>query len=273
MLKALDINRSSYYEWKQRKPSKQQLRKEEITALVKLVHQESHEIFGAPKIANILRDMGHVLSTKYVSNIMRVNGWRAHYVKPYVITTKNCDFTSKLKNILNRNFNPKAPNAVWVTDITYIWTKTDGFAYLTSVMDLYSRKIIAWTLSDTMRVEDVLGCIKIAKNRREFTQALIIHSDRGSQFTSDEYFELTEGMKTSFSNKGNPWDNAPIEAFHALIKREWFKKYQPLNFQHAYDLTFEYIEGFYNTTRPHSHCDGISPNQFEMLFKFRTCIA
>jgi transposase InsO family protein len=269
VLRILELNRSNYYEWKEREPSKQKMRKQEITTLVGQIYYESHEIFGAPKIAGILREMSHVLSTKYVGDIMRENGWRAHYVKPYVITTKNCDFTSKLKNVLNRHFNPDTPNAVWVTDITYVWTKEDGYAYLTSVMDLYSRKIIAWTLSDTMRVEDVLRCIKVAKKRREFTKALILHSDRGSQFTSGEYFKLTTGMTTSFSDKGNPWDNACIEAFHALIKREWFKKYQPVTFQHAYDLTFEYIEGFYNTVRPHTHCDGKSPNEFEKQFNLR----
>ena len=273
VLRILELNRSNYYEWKEREPSKQKQRRSEMAELIERIHYDSHEIFGAPKIAGILRDMGHVLSTKYVGDIMREHGWRAHYISPYTVTTKNSDFTTKLKNILDRNFKPESPNAVWVTDITYVWTHEDGFAYLTSVMDLYSRKIIAWTLSKTMRVEDVLKCIAEAKGRRDFTHALIIHSDRGSQFTSDDYYKLTKDMTTSYSRKGNPWDNACIEAFHALIKREWFKKYRPLNFQQAYHLTFEYIEGFYNTIRPHSHCGGKSPSQFETQFNFKQLTA
>lgn len=263
MLKVLKLSKSGYYDFVKRKPSITKLRKEEITKLVKEIHHNSKQIYGAPKIAAILRNNGEVISDKYVGNIMRENNLKAHYIKPKTITTKNCDFSTELKNVLNRDFNPDKPNAAWCTDITYIWTYEDDFVYLTSVMDLFSRKIIAWTLSKTMEVREVLKCIEIAKERRQYDKALIIHSDRGSQYTSSKYRKLLEDIKASYSRKGNCWDNACIESFHALIKREHLYRYKIRNYHHAYQLVFEYIEGFYNTVRIHSHCEYQSPNDYE----------
>ena len=270
VLKKLDVSKSGYYDFLKRKPCKQKQKKEELTVVIKEVHQESKEIYGAPKIAKILNNSGIKVSEKQVGNIMRELGLKAHYIRPYTITTKDCDFSSELKNELNRNFNPDKPNAAWCTDITYIWTKEEGFVYLTSVMDLFSRKIIAWTLSKTMAVEEVLKCIRIAKSRRQNDEALIIHSDRGSQYTSSEYQELVSKIKASYSRKGNCWDNACIESFHALIKREWLYRFVPEDYDQVYQLVFEYIEGFYNTIRIHSHCDYISPNDYEKQYQEKT---
>lgn len=110
--------------------------------------------------------MGEIVSERLVGKIMREHGLKAHYTKPWTKTTKNCDFSKELKNVLKRDFYPTKPNSVWCTDITYIWTKESGFVYLTSVMDLYSRKIIAWTLSLTMEADEVLQCLKMARSRR-----------------------------------------------------------------------------------------------------------
>ena len=198
---------------------------------------------------------------------MREHGIKAHYIKPYTITTKGCDFSSILQNILKRDFNPAKPNAAWCTDITYIWTYDEGFVYLTSIMDLYSRKIISWTLSDTMETAVVLKCLKEAKEKRRTESPIVIQSDRGVQYTSGMYQELTKDMIASYSKKGTPWDNACIESFHSLIKREWLNRYKITDYHHAYRLVFEYIEGFYNTSRIHSHCEYLSPNQFEQKYQ------
>ena len=109
---------------------------------------------------------------------MQEMGIKAHYIKPYTITTKNYDFSIKLKNILKRNFNPKKPNSAWGTDITYLWTQEDGFVYLSSIMDLYSRKIIDWKLTKTMEVKEVLKCLKEAKDRRKTDNPVVIYSDK-----------------------------------------------------------------------------------------------
>ena len=201
MLKKLQLSKSGYYEYLKRKPCKRKIRKARITERIKKIYRDSKEIYGAPKITEILKKEGEKISEKYVGNIMRENNIKAHYIKPYTITTKDCDFSNKLKNILNRDFNPKAPNQAWCTDITYIWTADEGFVYLTSIMDLYSRKIIAWTLSKTLEVDEVLKCLETAKKRRKSAKPIVIHADRGVHYTSKKYKRLTKQMKRSYSQK------------------------------------------------------------------------
>lgn len=121
-------------------------------------------------------------------------------------------------------------------------------------MELYSRKIIAWVLTKDMKAESVLEVIKIAKERRNIEKPLVLHSDRGMQFTCEEYRNLTNDIKRSYSKKGTPWDNACIESFHSLIKREWLNRYKIWDYEQAKRLIFEYIETFYNTVRIHEHC-------------------
>ncbi len=267
VLKQLGISTSGYYEWKKRGKSQQQIRKERIVQRIREIHMESFENYGAPKITHILRERGEVISERTVGKYMRENGIRAQYVKPYIATTRDSDFSSRLKNILKREFNPTKPNTVWCTDITYIWTHEEGFVYLTSIMDLYSRKIISWKLSRSMEVEEVLECLKQAKQRRKMENPLVIHSDRGSQYVSWYYMQLSEGMQRSYSEKGTPWDNACIESFHSLIKREWLNRYKIMNYDMAYQFVFEYVETFYNTVRIHRHCDYMSPNAYEKLYE------
>ena len=197
---------------------------------------------------------------------MKEMGIKAQWVNPWTITTIDSDFSNELQNILDEQFTPERPNAVWCSDITYIWT-TDGFVYLTSIMNLYSRKIIAWTLSQTLEVSCVIHTINKAKARRSIKLPLIIHSDRGSQYVSQAYREATAKMQRSYSKKAFPWDNACIESFHALIKREWLNRFKIRDHQQAYRLIFDHIEAFYNTKRIHSHCDYMSPNDFEKLYE------
>ena len=197
---------------------------------------------------------------------MKENNIKAHYIKPYTVTTKDCDFSNRLHNILKRDFNPKALDEAWCTDITYIYTQDEGFVYLNSIMDLYSRKIIAWTLSRTLEVDEVLKCLETAKRVRKTANPVVIQSDRGVHYTSQKYKELTKGMIRRYSGKGNPWDNTCIESYHAVIKREWLNRFKIMNYKHAYQLVFEYLEGFYNTVRIHSHCDYLSPNEYEMRY-------
>jgi transposase InsO family protein len=195
---------------------------------------------------------------------MKELGIKAWYRPKYVRTTVDSDFSSKLKNMIKRDFSPASPDRIWLTDITYIWTKEDDFVYLVSVMDAFSRKIIAWKLSKSLEVGFVIDCIRIAKERRKTSDILVIHSDRGSHYISKAYIgEVGETITRSYSRCGNPWDNAPIGSFHALIKREWLRKFKIINYYHAYQLIFEYIEAFYNTIRIHGTLQYLSPAQFE----------
>ena len=262
VLRILGVSRSGYLAWKNRLPSKREKRKEQIKERIVEIYQESHQNYGAPKIAECLRREGEKIADKTVGNYMRELGIKAQYVKPYTVTTIEPDLSSRLRNILKEKFNPEEPDAVWCSDITYIWTY-EGFVYLTSIMDLYSRKIISWVLSNTLEAKYVVKAVEKAKRRRGVEKPLILHTDRGIQYVCREYVEATAGMKRSYSKKAYPWDNACIESFHALIKREWLNRFKIKNYDHAYKLVFEYIETFYNTVRIHSHCGYLSPNEYE----------
>ena len=266
VLRILGVSRNGYLAWKKRLPSDQELRKQRIKERIQEIYDESHQNYGAPKITEILRQEGEEIAEKTVGNYMRQMGIKAQYIKPYVITTIDPDFSSQLKNLLDEQFNPTAPDEVWCSDITYIWT-FEGFVYLTSIMDLFSRKIIAWVLSDTLEAKWVIKAVERAKEIRNVTKPLVMHSDRGIQYVCQDYVKATEGMNRSYSKKAYPWDNACIESFHALIKREWLNRFKICDYDHAYRLVFHYIEAFYNTVRIHSHCEYCSPNEYEQLYK------
>ena len=267
MLKQFGVSRSGYRAFLNHKPSNMQQRKESVKKKIQTIYDDSKQNYGAPKITKELQKSGETISERTVGKYMKEMGIRAQWVKPWTTTTRDSDFSKELHNILNEQFNPDRPNAVWCTDITYIWTR-DGFVYLTSIMDLYARKIIAWTLSDNMEVSCVINTINKAKERRNTDLPLIIHSDRGSQYVSKAYREATEKYQLSYSHTGYPYDNACIESFHSLIKREWLNRFAIADFNQAYRLVFEYIETFYNTVRSHSHCDYMSPNEFEKLYMY-----
>ena len=266
MLKYLGVSRSGYRAFLRRKVSAREQRRDSVKKQIQTIYDKSNQNYGAPKITKELQKSGVRIAERTVGKYMREMGIKAQWVRPWTTTTRDSDFSNKLQNILDEQFNPDRPNAVWCTDITYIWTH-DGFVYLTSIMDLYARKIIAWTLSDTMEVSCVIDTIHKAKAHRSTDLPLIIHSDRGRQYVSQMYRNATAGMQRSYSHTGYPYDNACIEAFHSLIKREWLNRFQILDYDHAYRLVFEYIETFYNTVRIHSHCNYMSPNDFEKLYE------
>lgn len=180
VLRILGVSRSGYFAFKKHVLSVCQAKKEKRMKEIREIYEESHGIYGAPKIAAKMRRDGDQISEKTVGNYMREMGIRACYRKHRTQTTRDPDFSSELKNLLDRDFHPGSPNAAWCTDITYIWTM-EGFVYLASIMDLYSRKIISWTLGDTLETKWVLEAVKKAKKKRNVEQPLVIHSDRGVQ--------------------------------------------------------------------------------------------
>ena len=256
------VSRSGYNSWKNRVPSIREQRKNNVKNKICDIYDESHQNYEAPKITAILNKNGETISEKTVGNYMREMGLKAQWIKHYTITTIALDLSGTYKNILKKQFNPDTPDVVWCSDITYIWT-FDGFVCLTSIMDLYSRKTIAWELSRTLEAKWIIKAVEKAKKNRHVTSPLIMHPDRGCQYTSVDYIDATEGMTRSYSKKGYPWDNACIESFHSLLKREWISRFKIKDYKHAYKLVFEYIETFYNTVRIHSHCNYESPNKHE----------
>ena len=213
----------------------------------------------------MLRRNGEIIAERTVGKYMKQIGVRAQYIRPYTRTTIDPDFRSSLKNILSQQFDPEKPDAAWCSDITYIPTE-EGFVYLTSIMDLYSRKIVAWTLSTTLEAVHVADTVRKAMKLRKVSSPLVLHSDRGSQYVSEAYLEAAQKAQLSYSKKGYPYDNACIESFHSLIKREWLNRFRITDYSHANKLVFEYIEAFYNTVRIHSHCGYLSPDDFENLY-------
>ena len=244
MLKFLGVSRSGYLAWLHHVPSDTEKRREAVKAKIQDIYDDSKQNYGAPKITVELRKTGEVISERTVGTYMRQMGIRAQWSKPWTITTKDSDFSTELQNILDEQFNPDRPNAVWCSDITYIWT-----------------------LSETLEVSCVIDTINKAKARRNIDQPLIIHSDRGSQYVAKEYKKATENMQRSYSKKAFPWDNACIESFHSIIKREWLNRFKIRDYKQAYQLIFEYLEAFYNTKRIHSHCNYMSPNEFERVYE------
>lgn len=177
ILKKLGVSRSGYHAWRKRAPSNTEMRRAALKEKIQEIYDESHQNYGAPKITAELQKSGERVSEKTVGNYMRQMGIKAQWVKPYVQTTIDSDFSQKLKNILNEEFNPEHPDAVWCSDITYIWT-FEGFVYLTSIMDLYSRKIVSWVPSETLEATHVVKCIEKAKKVRNIEKPLIFHCDR-----------------------------------------------------------------------------------------------
>lgn len=264
VLAKLGLSVSGYYDFHRRTPSETELRRDLVMDKILEIYDKSKQIYGAPKIREELLKVGLFVSERTVSNYMKKLNIHACWVKKSVKTTIAPDFSLKLKNILEQRFNPEKPNEIWCTDITYIWT-LEGFVYLTCIMELYSRKIIAWELSESLDSNGVVRAIEKAIKLRR-SKPKIIHTDRGCQFVSSSWTKATEGIDKSYSKKAFPWDNACIESFHSLIKREWLNRFVIKNYDHARKLIFEYIDTFYNTERMHSHCGYTSPNKFEKQY-------
>ena len=188
MLKILGVSRSGYRSFLNRKVSHTRQRKNAVKKEIQKIYDNSKQNYGAPKIAQELRKSGETISQRTVGKYMREMGIRAQWTKPWTTTTKDFDFSKELHNILNEQFNPERPNAVWCTDITYIWTQ-DGFVYLNCVMDLYARKIIAWTLADTMEVSTV-----IEKSTRQKPVVVLIYHLLSIQIVATSIFQM-RGVK------------------------------------------------------------------------------
>ena len=186
VLKILGVSRSGYINWKKRLPSQRELRKQAVKERILEIYHDSHQNYGAPKITECLKKEGETIAEKTVGNYMRELGIKAQYVKPYTVTTIDSDFSEELENILDEQFNPTEPDAVWCSDITYIWTFA-GFVYLTSIMDLYSRKIIAWVLSNTLEAKWIIEAVAKAKRVRKVSKPLIIHTDYAEENTMPKF--------------------------------------------------------------------------------------
>jgi putative transposase len=267
MCEVLGVSKSGYYAWRNRPKSNQKIRREKLMVQVKRAHLESRETYGSPKITKQLNNNGVKVSQRTVTRIMKKIEIRSKTVKKYKATTNSKHNLPVYPNLLNQNFTVTRPGEVWVGDITYIWTK-EGWLYLASIMDLFSRRILGWDIQARMTKGLVMTALARAIVVQKPSPCLIHHSDRGSQYASKEYQALLRrnGMFTSMSRKGNCYDNACIESFHGIIKREliFHQNYQTR--EEAKRSIFEYIVSFYNSKRIHSTNGYISPIAYEKLY-------
>lgn len=267
MCLVLGVSKSGYFKWLNRPKSDRQKKHEKITKAILRIHLEYKQRYGSVKITKTLNKRGVAVSERTVSRIMTKNKWTSCTIKKYKATIHSNHKNPVSENVLNRRFNVSQPNQAWVTDITYISTN-EGWLYLASVMDLYSRKIVGWSMEKTMTKELVIGALKMACKRQKPGRGLIHHSDRGVQYTSLEYQSLLDNydMISSMSRKGNCYDNACIESFHGILKRELVYQTKYKTREEAKKSLFEYIEFFYNSKRIHSTLGYNTPNEFEKMY-------
>ncbi|MCM3704045.1 IS3 family transposase [Paenibacillus macerans] len=267
MCSVMQVSRSGYYKWIHRKPSEQEKRRKKLMKRIQHHFNGFKQRYGSPKIAHKLREEGWVVATKTVAKLMKAMGLRSRVVKKYKATTNSKHNQPVYDNVLNRQFHVDAPNRVWVTDITYVATK-QGWVYLASVMDLFSRRIVGWSMGSRMTKELVLDALDMAYKRRKPKPGLVHHSDRGSQYASTEYRERLDRYKMigSMSRKGNCYDNACIESFHSVIKKELVYLTTFQTRKQAYEAIHSYIELEYNRIRIHSSIGYLTPHLCEKRY-------
>ena len=266
MCRLLDVSRSGFYQWLRSPLSDRAVADHRLLGLIRATYTASHGVYGAPRIFLDLREAGETCSKHRVARIMRANHIKAlhGYRTPRYARGPTSLLTP---NTLQRGFTVPRPNTAWVTDITYVRT-WEGWLYLAVVMDLYSRRIVGWSTKPTMARELVLDALLMAVRRRK-PKPTLIHSDQGSQFSSDAWrrFCRAHHLEPSMSRRGNCWDNAVAESFFSNLKKERIKKRIYTTREMATAEIYEYIELFYNPTRRHSHLSGVSPEAFEAVSK------
>jgi putative transposase len=268
MCKLFGVSRSGYYKTRKALKSERTKRQEEITGKIEDIFHSYDSIYGAPRIADCLRDEKYVISDKTVARMMRRRGLFAGTKKKFRITTTDSKHDLPIApNLLNRKFETTGPNKVWMSDITYIRTK-EGKMFLASVMDLYTRKIVGWSLQSHMREELVLEAFNKAVAAQKPPPGLIHHSDRGSQYASHDYQKRLKECKMicSMSRKGNCYDNAVIESYHSTLKKELVYRVSFKTKKMAQEKIYRYLEFFYNRKRKHSSLGYRSPVLFEALY-------
>jgi transposase InsO family protein len=262
------ISRSTFYEVVNRQPSNRAIETQALKQAIQAIYDASDGIYGAPKIHYLVgRDYGIHTGLKRIQVIMRQLGLRSITTKKYRPQVNREPVFDRF-NVLDQDFKTTGPNQKWLTDMTYIYTVHDGWTYLASVMDLYSRKIIGYAYGPDMTTNLVLTALGNATLNRRQQRGIIVHSDLGSQFTAGDYEQALHqmGMIHSYSRKGTPYDNAGIESFHSILKKEevYVATYQ--TFKQARIRLFQYIEGWYNRRRIHSALGYLTPDQFEKRY-------
>lgn len=265
MCEVLDVSRSGFYAWCGRGKSKRATHREQLVRRIEAVHQESRCTYGSPRIAAELKDQPVTACRNTIAKIMKEEEIAAKKTKRFVPRTTDSTHDHPVApNRLDRKFQAKAPNRKWVCDLTYIYTE-EGWLYLSVVIDLFSRKVVGWSMSDDMKAPSVAAALQMAIARRKPGVGLLHHSDRGSQYACGFYRQLlaNHGIEASMSRSGNCYDNACAESFFSTLKTEEVYRNRYRTRAEARASVFEWIECWYNRKRRHSSLGYLSPEQFE----------
>lgn len=267
LCRVLGVSRSGYYAWRTRPASQRSQADRALVARIEAIFQQSRHTYGSPRIHADLVAHGVRCSAKRVARLMRLAGIRARRPRRSKATTDSRHAFAVAENVLQRAFDAAAPNTKWAADITYIGTH-EGWLYLAVVMDLFSRRIIGWSMQATLATSLVLDALWMAMHQRQSSEPVLHHSDRGSQYASDDYQNALRaaGIACSMSRKGDCFDNAVVESFFSTLKRE-LVYHQPYTTRNqARSAIFEYVEVFYNRQRRHSALGYVSPTEYEAQY-------
>ena len=264
----LQVYRSGYYAWLKRPDSERKQRRQRLTRRIHEIFLSSRRLYGSPKITHVLREEGVRVGQKTVAQIMRECGLKSRTVRKYKATTNSKHNHPVHDNVLNQTFVAQRPNQVWMSDITYVWSN-EGWLYVASVMDLFTRKIVGWKAGARMTTDLVISALEQAYRREKPSEGVLHHSDRGSQYASKEYQTKLQQYKMigSMSRKGCCYDNACIESFHSVIKRELIHLETFKTRAQAKQQIWEYIERWYNRGRIHSSIGYKTPVQFQSAYQ------
>ena len=265
MCRVLRVSAAGYYDWLQRQPSVSEQRREDLAEAIRTIHAEMKGRYGSPRMHAELKARGHSCSVNTVAKSMKLLGIQAISHRKFRVRTTDSNHEFPIaSNELDQDFTATKPNQIWLSDITFIPTR-EGWLYLAAVEDLYSRRVVGWSMGTTLESRLVVDALHMAVAQRFPDEGLLAHSDRGSQYASEHYQRVlaTLGITCSMSRAGNCYDNAPMESFFASLKKELVHHVDYPTVEAAKASLFEYIEVFYNRVRRHSSLGYVAPEEFE----------
>jgi transposase InsO family protein len=274
MCNELNVSPSGYYAWRTRPASAREMANQELYQKIEAVYNDNHSVYGSPRIYQELKDQGVTCSENRIARLMRLRGLKAKWFRRFKSTTKRNKAHPAAPNLLKRDFEAEKPDQKWLADITYIPTQA-GWLYLAAILDLFTRRIVGWEMSERMTSDLTVAALKMALQQRQPTAGLVHHSDRGSQCTDQAYQVLLKdyGIRASMNGVGTWYDNAPMESFFGTLKSEWLHHYEYHTRNQAKADVFFYIESFYNRRRRHSALDYLNPEAYAQRYYQRLELA
>jgi len=264
LCRMLQVSRGGYYQWLKRPPSARALEDRRLWPKIVQLHYQRREAYGSVRLCRDLRQDGEICGKHRIARLKRENELWTKRHRRFVVTTKADPGHVRYPNLLDRNFTADGPNRVWVTDVTNVWT-LEGWLYLAAVVDLYSRRLIGWSMGSNCRDELTVAALNMAIELRRPEPGLLHHSDRGAHYTSDRYQAILakHSIRCSMSRIANCLDNAVAESFFSTLKNELTLHERYATRSEGRAAIFDYLEMFYNPVRQHSHLNGLSPVEFE----------